>query len=383
MSQELSFEQGPIRPPSEAKSLLLRVTRNCSWNKCLFCSTYQGRTFSRRSVAEVKGDIDTVVRMMERITEASFRRGLAGAVDEAVANYFLGRAELDHSFHNVAAWMYWGTRAVFLQDANNLILPAGELVEMLEYLNKKIPDISRVTTYSRTATVARKSLEELTRIRQAGLGRVHLGLESGCAEVLDYVHKGVSPEKHVAGGVKARQAGMEVSLYYMPGLGGRRWRQAHALESASIINQINPHFIRLRTTHIGQPHPLYASVESGEFELLSDDETVEEIRLFIEHLTGIDSYLASDHMGNLLQDVEGRLPGDKPRMLSAIDSYLELDEEERLHYRVGRVMGLYAGVGDMLLPARHAQVEQALASLEARFPGRVEEALTQIVNQMI
>ena len=37
----MKYEIGPIRPPSEAQSLLIRVTRGCHWNKCKFCGLYK------------------------------------------------------------------------------------------------------------------------------------------------------------------------------------------------------------------------------------------------------------------------------------------------------------------------------------------------------
>ena len=120
--KQLSFEQGPIRPPSEARSLLLRVTRNCSWNKCQFCSVYKGTKFERRSVAEVKADIDTVKEIISMVKSLSWRMDFSGQINEQVARYFFDQSGLNQRFLSVVAWLYYGTNAVFLQDANNLIL---------------------------------------------------------------------------------------------------------------------------------------------------------------------------------------------------------------------------------------------------------------------
>jgi len=381
--KQLSFEQGPIRPPSEARSLLLRVTRNCSWNKCQFCSVYKGTKFERRSVAEVKVDIDTVKEIISIVKSLSWRIGFSGRVNEQVARYFFDQSGLNQSFLSVVAWLYYGTNSVFLQDANNLILSADSLVAMLEYLNEKIPGITRITTYSRAQTVARKSLEDLKRIRAAGLNRVHIGLESGSDKVLKFMKKGVKADSQIKGGRNVVEAGMELSEYYMPGLGGQEMWKEHAVESARVINAINPHFIRLRTLHVGQILPLYQLVESGDFELRSPDETVEEIRVFIENLEGINSYVASDHIGNMLQDVEGQLPQDKQHILDAIDRYLDLEPEQRLHYRVGRVMGLYTGVRDMAIPKVHQQVEETMDKLKSRYKDGINEALIEIHDQLM
>lgn len=379
----LTFEQGPIRPPSEARSLLLRVTRNCSWNKCKFCSVYKGYQFERRSVEEVRADIDTVAEIIKTIKGLSWKMGFAGTVTPHVAQYFSERASYGFAFQSVAAWLYYGTQAVFLQDGNNLILKAENLAEMLNYLNEKVPGISRITTYSRSQTVSKKSVDELKMVCEAGLNRVHIGLESGSDRVLKFMNKGVTAEGHIRGGRNIIEAGMELSEYFMPGLGGRAMWKEHALETARVLNAINPHFIRLRTLHVRSSIPLYEDVESGAFELRTPDETVEEIRLFIENLEGITSYLASDHIGNMLQDVEGRFPEDKPKMLEALDRYLDLDKETRLRYQIGRVMGLYNGVGDMDNPAVSMQVEETLDRLKKRYDNDLDQALVQIHDQLM
>jgi len=381
--QGLSFEQGPIRPPSEARSLLLRVTRGCSWNQCLFCSVYKDQKFERRSVDEVRADIDTVCEIIREVKSVSWQMGLSGSVNAPVANRFLEKPHVDYSAKSVVVWLYYGTNAVFLQDANNLILQTDDLVQMLEYLNEKVSGISRITTYSRSNTAARKSLDDLKRIRAAGLNRVHIGLESASDRVLKFMKKGVNAAAHIKAGRNIVEAGMELSEYYMPGLGGRALWREHTLETARVVNAIDPHFIRLRTLHVAKTLPLHRWLEAGTFELRSPDEVVEEIRLFIESLEGIHSRVVSDHIGNMIQDVEGKLPEDKDKMLDALDRYLRLGREERLHYQVGRIMGLYNGVPDMGHPARQRQVEEAVGELKTRFGGGLEQALVQLHDQVM
>ena len=382
MKKPLSFEQGPIRPPSEAHSLLLRFTRNCSWNKCLFCPVYKNRKFSRRTVEEVKTDIDTAAEMISHIKEVSWKMGFSGRVTREVAQAFFDQ-ELPQSYLSVVAWMYYQTGAVFLQDANNLIIDTDKLVEMLEYLHQKISGITRVTSYSRSATVARKSQDDLIRIREAGLNRIHIGLESGCDPVLDFMRKGVTGDVHIKAGQMVKAAGMELSEYYMPGLGGRKHWKEHAIDSARVLNAIDPDFIRLRTLRIPDRTDLFGKLADGEFEMLTDDEVVEEIRLFIENLNGIHSYFASDHIMNLLQDVEGTLPRDKDFLLEVIDRYLALSHEERLHYRLGRRMGLYHGVADMARPELAQRVENALEQIKTQHPDDVESVLNELANSTV
>jgi hypothetical protein len=152
----------------------------------------------------------------------------------------------------------------------------------------------------------------------------------------------------------------------MPGLGGKQWSREHATETARVLNEINPDFIRLRSLYVRRNMPLYGKVESGEFVRLSDDEVASEIKLFLTSLDGIQSTVVSDHILNLLEEVEGKLPEDREKMIGVIDRYLALPAEERLLYRVGRRLGYYrslvelqdlplrARIGKMIEEVRHS-----------------------------
>lgn len=384
-TNDLQFEQGPIRPPNEAQSLLLRFTRNCPWNQCEFCPVYKGRKFSLRSVDEIKADIRTARAIADEITAVSWKLGCGGNVTDAVISRVFGAGSHASSFRSVAAWMYYGTGACFLQDADNLIMRTDDLVEALSFLRQTFPEIRRVTTYSRSRTVAKKSLESLKRIRAAGLDRVHIGLETGYDPLLKLMKKGVTGAQHVEAGRKLVAAGMEVSEYVMPGLGGREMWREHAVETARVLNQINPHFIRLRSLRIPDRVPLHAKLEDGSFHMLTDDELAEEIRVFVEHLEGITSTVTSDHIMNLLEEVSGKLPEDKPQMLAVIQAYQELPDTERLVYRVGRRGGAFRSTRDLERdPATCRRIRQMIAEVEQKEgPEAVERMITDMVDQYI
>ena len=334
-STNLSFEVGPIRPPNESRSLLLRLTRNCPWNQCRFCPVYKGRKFSLRNVEDIKQDIQTAKDIADDIAALSWQLDQNGAVNDAVLSNILTSGKFSPSYRQVAAWLYYDTRAVFLQDADNLIMKTDDLVDVLEFLTERFTDLSRVTTYSRSRTVIRRSPDSLKRIREAGLNRIHIGLETGYDPLLKLMKKGVSQAQQIDAGRRVVGAGMELSEYVMPGLGGRALWREHAIETARTLNAINPHFIRLRSLRIPKRVPLHELVEKGEFELPSDDETAREIKLFLEQLDGITSTITSDHIMNLLEEVEGKLPEDKERMIAVVDRYLGLSDKDRLIYRVG------------------------------------------------
>jgi hypothetical protein len=377
------FEQGPIRPPSESGSLLIRFTRNCPWNKCTFCPVYKGQPFSRRSLGEIRQDIDAVHATIEGIKEISTRLGDDGKITPQVLNTIVTSPLYDPYQRQIAYWLYSGRGTVFIQDANSLMLPAEVLVEALEYLKAKVPAIQRVTSYARSTSLARKSLSDLIRIREAGLDRIHIGLESGSDHVLEFVKKGATAAEHIEAGRKVIEAGMELSEYVMPGLGGREWTREHAIETARVLNAIDPHFIRLRSLRIPDRAPLHEDVLLGRFTPLSDDETVQEIRIFIEHLEGIHSTLASDHIMNLLQEVEGTLPEDKPAMLNIIDRYLALPEQERQFFRFGSRAAAFRQLGDLNEGLRRHRVERALRALEAESGGDIESIITEMGDRYI
>ena len=383
--QTLSFEQGPIRPPNEARSLLLRFTRNCPWNRCRFCPVYKGRKFELRPLEEIKADIRAARTIADEIRDFSLRRGCGGAVTDPVAGAILADPGLSSSYRSVAAWLYYGTGACFLQDADNLILQTDELVEALTFLRRTFPEIRRVTTYARSRTAARKSFEALRRIRAAGLDRVHIGLESGSDAVLQLMQKGVTAEQQVEAGRRLVEAGLELSEYVMPGLGGQDlWRQ-HAEETARVLNRINPHFIRLRSLRVPSRVPLHELLAAGSFRMQTDDMLVEEIRVLIASLEGITSTVASDHIMNLLEDVSGKLPEDKPRMLSAVKAYQDLAESDRLIFRIGRRGGAFRSARDLARqPETVAKIKSLLEELRAREgPDAVERMMTELVDQYI
>lgn len=296
---------GPIRPPSEAYSLLVRATKNCPWNRCEFCSAFKGAKFELRSVAEVQEDILAARRWVEEIQEWADRVG-HGAGE--VAQY------------NGVLWLQDdGVKSAFLQDSDTLIMKTEPLSEIVAFLRETFPTLERICSYARGKTLFKKKPEELARLREAGLSRLHVGLETGDSELLAYIQKGATPEEMIAAGQKAIAAGFELSEYVMPGLGGReRWEQ-HAQNSAHVLNEINPHFIRLRTLHLVPGTPLTEKARRGEFHVQTIEGVLIEIRRFIESLEVTSQLVTSDFAANFyLGEVDGKLPEDKERLLEAV-----------------------------------------------------------------
>ena len=372
------FEMGPIRPPSEGAdhSLLLRVGRNCPWNKCLFCGTYKKEKFEYRSIEQIKEDIDVAKALYDEIKAASWRLGLAGKVtSELVQAIAYGNPEIYaqgdglplQNLVNVANWIASGGRTVFLQDADAIIMRTPELVEVLEYVKKTFPTIERITSYARAKTCNRKPLEDLLRLHQAGLSRLHVGLESGNDEVLAFMQKGVTREEHIAGGKKIVKSGISLSEYYMPGLGGRKWSKAHAVDSAKALSEIDADFIRMRSLIVKKGTLLYEAQIEGKFEQLSEDEMVNEIALFIENLN-CHSYIISDQMSNLLFEVEGQLPDKKADILERISNYQQKPPTKKLEFRLKRRLQSYIGVYGSLDQDLNQKITEAMNAIQSESP---------------
>ena len=355
-----SFQLGPIRPPSEAYSLLIRATKNCSWNRCKFCHIYKGQRFELRPVAEVKQDILAAKAIQDAIKAMAWKSGYGDSV-EAVAIAILQNPP-SQAYANVALWLYNGGTSAFLQDANTLIMPTPDLVEIIKFLKQTLPSITQITSYARSKTAAKKKLEELKALHQAGLSRLHIGLESGYDPMLEYMDKGVTAADHIKGGKNVVASGISLCEYVVLGLGGKKMWREHAMETARVLNQIDPEFIRVRTLTIKQGMPLYDEVQSGAFVRASDEEIVEEEKLLIENLD-CHAYFVSDHITNLLQEIEGKLPDDKDKMLAAISRFQSLSPEERHNFRVGRRTGIYSQLDDMKDEQRYRLAERAIKKL--------------------
>lgn len=370
------FEQGPIRPPSESGSLLIRVTRNCPWNRCTFCGLYKGERFSQRPVAHVVRDIDTVRHYVGLLQQRA--SGAADSLPDLGAMDWSERM----AWHAARNWVQAGGKSVFLQDSNSLIIKPDHLVTILEHLKAASPGIERITSYARSQTIARISDHDLARIAAAGLNRIHIGLESGSDRILARIQKGADKATHIRAGRKVKQAGMELSEYFMPGLGGRALSREHALESADALSQINPDFIRLRTLAIPDSIELAGEVASGAFAKMGDREIAEELLLFLQSLAGITSRVKSDHILNLFEEIDGVLPDDREWMQAVIHRFLAMDPEEQVLYQIGRRTGVFRRLDDCRDPGLRRQAQDYVERYMAT-PDNVDQISDALMQRFI
>ncbi len=359
MDKEI-YELGPIRPPSEAFSLLIRATRNCPWNRCRFCGTYRNAKFSLRTVEEIKQDILTVKKIQDEILSLA-ESNVEGRTLRSILLAVL-RNPPSQAHYNVALWLSQGGKTAFLQDANSIIMRTPDLVEVLKFLKETLPSIERITSYGRAKTAAQKSLQELKDIHAAGLTRLHIGFESGSDKVLKLMDKGVTAAEQIEGGRKVVESGISLSEYVLLGLGGKELWEENARETGKVLSAINPDYIRIRTLGVFPGLAMAEDVENGTFVRLNDTEMVAELKLMIENLD-CSSHLVSDHAGNLLMEVEGKLPGDKAKMISTIERFQALSPKDSVRFRIGRRAGILECLDDLQDARRLETIDQIIERL--------------------
>ena len=323
----IPFELGPIRPVDESRSLLIRTTRGCPWNRCEFCVNYKDMNFSMRSLDEIRHDI-------------------------------------------VSASKYYGDEAFetcFLQDGDSFLMKTDELVAILNLLKQTFPYLKRISSYGRAQSMIRKSGQEMQAICQAGLNKLYCGMESGSDKVLKKVNKGVTAADISTSSRRAKDAGMSISEFIILGLGGQELWEEHALETAKVLNEIDPHFIRVLTIGVKPGSGLLRQMEAGEYTLQTEKNIIEEQRLLIENLNGITSHYANHHSVDLLMELRGQFPQDKPQLLAILDRYLSLPEEDRINFTLGKRIGVYHKLNDMESAHLRKQVDAQLLKIRASY----------------
>ena len=276
----MRYEGRVFRPPSEAYSLIVQATIGCSHNKCAFCEMYKEKQFRMRPTAEVLEDL--------AMARAAYRR----------------------------------VERIFLADGDALMIPQPRLLEMLEYITNTFPECSRVGIYASPKSLQVKSEEDLSQLKQAGLGIVYLGLESGSEAVLARMNKGATAAEIVAGGRKAKAAGLTLSVTAISGLGGRENWQEHAVDTAKALSAMQPEYIGLLTLLVEPGTPLAHWVAEGSFTPLTPYEIAAETRLMLEHLDSEGSVFRSNHASNYVA-LAGTLNADRPAMIEKLDRALE------------------------------------------------------------
>ena len=277
--------EGPIyRPPSEADSLLIQATVGCPHNKCTFCMVYKkGPPFRVRPVREIEEDLDQAGRVYGP-----------------------------------------GVRTLFFPAGNTIAMPTDDLANICAYAHSIFPKLERITTYGSSRYVHRKGKDDLRKLKENGLLRIHVGLESGDDDVLRRIKKGTDSVEQTQAGLWVKEAGIELSEYVILGIGGKERTKEHAEATARVLSAISPDFIRLRTFLPKVNTLLLHQIKKGQFQILSPHEVLRETMQIIENLD-VTSQITSDHYTNYV-DIHGRLPDDRKEMLKVLDEAMKRDE---------------------------------------------------------
>ena len=320
-----NIEIGPIRPPSESNSLLVRVTRGCHWNKCYFCGLYKSMRFSMRPIEEIIEDI---------------------------AQFYKGKKII----------------SCFLQDGDALVLKTDYLLRILETIHQYFPDIQYITSYARADSITRKSPSELRILREAGLNHIYSGIETGSDQILKLINKGFNADTAVKSGCMAKEADMILSEFILLGIGGKELSEENATRTAEALNVIRPDFIRVHATGIKPESKMGEFVREGSFTLQSEEEIMIEQKRFLQQLKEMDSYYVNEHIINLLLEVRGNLRTDKEKMLSDINRFLNLPANEKLLFVIGRRFNIFFMLDDLNNQELHKKAEGALQKILNKNP---------------
>lgn len=341
--QQPNFQQGPIRPPSEADSLLIRTTQGCPWNKCSFCTLFKGMTFSIRPVEDIKRDI------------------------WAAKEYYKGRQ----------------FERCFLQDGDSFAMPTDDLLEILNTLKQAFPDLKQVSSYGRAQTMSKKSAQEMKAICDAGLNMLYCGMESGSIDVLKKMKKGITPKSILKSAEHAKQAGMKMMTFIILGLGGKALSQSHVIETARLLNQIDPEEIRILSLAVKGDTDLDEMVNNGSFTPLTEVEMVQEQRQLLSLLDGVNGNYGNYHAINLLPELNGHLPEDKQQMLSTIDRFLAMSNDQQNNFILGRRVHYYTKLDDMNNQLYFDTVQLELAKIDNTEINAIDDVFYQLRQRMI
>lgn len=320
---------GPIRPPSEAESLMLRVTRGCHWNKCYFCDLYKQFKFSKRKYEEIEEDLKI-------------------AANSAYAQNYT---------------------TCFLQDADAFVLQTDFLMQILEGIHKYLPNIRNVTTYARADSIARKSTLEISELRGAGINHLYCGMETGSDIILKKINKGFNAQTIIDGGCRAKEAGMVLSEFILLGVGGKELSEENAFKTANVLNIVKPDFIRVHATGLKPSSPIWNYVEKKELTLQTEEEIIQEQKVFLEKLSDeMDSYYMNEHIVNLLLEVRGDLRNEKRNMLQILDCYLQLPKEEKELFNIGRRLNIMFVLSDLKDETKRRKADEGLKKIRQKNP---------------
>ena len=281
-----------IRPPSEAYSLLLQVTVGCSHNRCTFCGTYRQKKFKIKPVERIEKDLKE-------------------------------------------ARTYGHIEKLFLCDGDALIIPQPRLEEILLIIKRYLPMLERIGSYANTKSILRKSVDDLKKLKELGLKIIYLGVETGNAELLKKIDKGATREQMIEAAKRIKAAGIELSVTVILGIGGIEKSTEHAMDTASLLADMDPAYVGALTLMLVPQTELYEDYIAGRFVLPDKIGFIRELYLMIANSNFTDCYFTSNHASNYLP-IKARLPGQKEIIMKMIGSVIEGKDVSRMRPEYSR-----------------------------------------------
>ena len=275
----MDYEGMIIRPPSEAYSLLLQVTVGCSHNRCTFCGTYRQKKFK--------------IKPMDRIEKDLQEARTYGRIDK-----------------------------LFLCDGDAIIIPQARLLEIMKLIRQYLPSLDRIGSYANAKSILKKSVDELKELKELGLHIIYLGVETGNAELLKTIDKGATREQFMEAARRVKEAGIELSVTVLLGIGGIEKSIEHAMDTASLLTEMDPDYVGALTVMLVPQTPLYEDYIAGRFVLPDKIGFIRELYLMIANSNFTDCYFTSNHASNYLP-VKARLPRQKEKIVKMIGSVIE------------------------------------------------------------
>lgn len=272
----IEYSEPLFRPPSEADSLILQITNGCTWNKCSFCEMYSTKKFSVKKEEDIFKEIEEVSELIPDI------------------------------------------RKIFLADGNPMVLATEKLKRILDKISKTFPKVRRVTTYALPRDIISKTPEELKLLQESGLKMIYVGIESGDDEVLKFINKGETYNSTVEGLLKAKEAGIKLSVIILEGVGGLKYSEQHAIKSAKILNAIQPEFASVLVLSFPYGIEHYKQKFLGNYIPMTISNLLKEMRIFVENIQLQNTIFRSNHASNYLV-LNGILNRDKLLFLDKID----------------------------------------------------------------
>ncbi|MAE07756.1 MAG: radical SAM protein [Bacteroidetes bacterium] len=287
ISKPFQYSEPLFRPPSEARSLILQITNGCSWNRCSFCEMYTSKKFQIKKEKEIFDEIDLLAPYSSQI------------------------------------------RKVFLADGNAMVLSFDKLMNIIEKLNSTFPNLNRISIYALPKDISTKTEDELRVLSAAGLKLIYTGIETGDDELLKLINKGETSVSTIEALVKARKSGLKLSVMILNGLGGKHYSKQHAINSAQVVNKIQPEY--LSTLVLSFPYGLdhFKKRFSADFIELNKYDLISEMSDFISELNLQNTVFRSDHASNYLI-LKGMLNRDKEKLLSGISDVIDNPESSDL-----------------------------------------------------